>query len=713
MAHRNGKVDKKKLNTQRAAHQWLDQGILTVPLKPSSKKPKGGKGWNKLLIEEETVERYFSPGDNIGGLWGEPSGWIVDIDLDWDEACEVAPYLLPDTFAYGRADRPYSHYLFRCREVSTSKWRLRPPSRGEDEDEKLTVVELRSTGAQSVLPPSWHPDGDQYEINGDLPIKEISQVELKRMLDSIAGAAVLVRYFPQGGRHDYIHAITGALMHSGWNEKRVKEFMTAILSATQDQDDESDQRVRTVRNSIENFKQGNRIQGWPTLGQWLEGRYLQACRQWLTPKVKFEKPPPNPADLEESSRRPELIFDKHLASAPGLVGQIAEWARKQSYYLQPSFDLAAGLMCTALASSNHYTVSHWDTPLQPYFMLLAPTGTGKDAALQSVMDFSGRISMDPYVFQGFQSFYALMDRLAEPPGIVCWLWDEIARHLTAAKATSSQDYTTISHMISIYGKGNRGVPAMPGRKNDIPALERPFLTLMGAAQPAQLMEAISQADITTGFLNRLVLFDSGDGVPEVNRNRSSVFPSAIRRQAINLKKHEPRHQTTEIQFGDGAYPFFRDFEQYATEQGVKGRDHEIWSRANQNALIVAGIVAVGINEKRPLITQEIADWSVALITWGIKCWMARIQEDVTSTYFQKQSRSVEKMIRNPRAMVDRAKRDKEKTFLKRGEMPRSMLTRCCGLKARELDEVLEILLEGETIGISEDDNGFRSYWPKG
>lgn len=711
MAHRTGRVSQKKLKTQEAAYEWLDRGILTVPLKAKTKKPKGGKGWNKLLIEEDTVEQYFEDGDNIGGLWGAPSDWIVDIDLDWDEACDVAPYLLPETFAYGRKNRPRSHYLFRCREIATTKWILRPPTREQDvANEKQTVVEIRSTGSQSVLWPSIHPDGDKYEINEDCEIKEITATELKRKIDAIAGAAILVRFFPQGSRHDYIHSITGALMHSGWNEKRVREFMNAILAATQDLDDDSEQRIRTVQNTIENFKKGNRIQGWQSLGQWLEGRYLQACRKWLTPTVKFEKPPTQPTT--DLSLIKGITFDRKLADAPGLVGEIASWAKRGSYYLQPSFDLAAGLMCTALASSNNYVVSAWETPLQPYMMLLAPTGTGKDSALQSVMTFAGKLSQDSSVFQGFQSFYALMDRLAEPPHTVCWLWDEIARHLQAAKATGSQDYTTISHLISIYGKANRSVPAMPGRKNDIPALERPFLTLMGAAQPIQLMNAISQADITTGFLNRLVLFDSGDGLPSANPHRSNAFPTALRKSALEIKNHKPLRRVTEIQFDGGTFHFLREFERFSAEQGVKGGDHEIWSRANQNALILAGIVAVGINPVRPLITQEIADWAVALITWGIKCWMARIEDNVSHTHFQKQCKQIERMIRNPKLYIDRVKKDKELEFLKNNQMPRSVLLRVSGQKARELDDVIEILLEGNVIGISEDENGFRSYWAK-
>ena len=156
MAHLKGKVPSRKIDSVKVARSWLDLGIQPVPIKRRSKKPKDGKGWNKLQVTNDTIPQFFHRGDNVGGLWGKPSGWIVDVDLDWDEAALAAPRLFPETFVYGRRTRPGTHYLYRVEGVAGSK---RYDSGQGDSAKRTVISEIRATGAQSVLPPSIHPDG--------------------------------------------------------------------------------------------------------------------------------------------------------------------------------------------------------------------------------------------------------------------------------------------------------------------------------------------------------------------------------------------------------------------------------------------------------------------------------------------------------------------------------------------------------------------------
>src|SRR5205814_6407168 len=80
---RNG--PRKVFNSARHAARWLERGIYPVPLDAGTKVPKGEKhgsakganGWTKLRVTEDTIAKYFKEGDNVGGLWGEPSGWAV------------------------------------------------------------------------------------------------------------------------------------------------------------------------------------------------------------------------------------------------------------------------------------------------------------------------------------------------------------------------------------------------------------------------------------------------------------------------------------------------------------------------------------------------------------------------------------------------------------------------------------------------------------
>ena len=486
------------LNSEAAALNWLELGIKPIPIYPKQKKPKGSS-WQKLRLNPDTVHDYFNPGDNVGGLWGRPSGWIVDVDLDDEAAADLAEFLLPKTFTFGRASRPETHYLYHCKGAKTSKW---------FDTNKKAIVELRSTGAQTVLPPSIHPDNERYitDDTNDDEFTSLSRIKLMRYLNEVAAGALFIRNYPEGGgRHDYVHAMAGALLWSKWKPAEVKRFCRAVVYAVGDVEDDVHQRLRTIDNTIEHHKQGHRIAGWKTLRDFIEAKEIQLMRRWLN--TQDSEPAPDPTTLTPLMPTSMPKFDKELLKVPGLVGDLIKWSAKQSYIAQPPFDLATALMCTALASCNHYEVDNWKTPLQPYFMLLAPTAQGKGATLHRVFEFATQIGLGDYVFSHFQSYHSMMDQLAEAPNMACWLWDEAARHLKSARSPSSMDYQVLSHLIALYGQANNYVPGVAGRKNPIPALDNPFLTLFATAQPQQLIEAAGDEE---GFAPAA---DDGRGQP--------------------------------------------------------------------------------------------------------------------------------------------------------------------------------------------------------
>jgi len=70
--------------------------VAVIPV-PADEKNPGRFGWEALRITEEEIPNYWTNGQNIGVLVGEPSGWRVDVDLDADEAVKIAGRFLPPT----------------------------------------------------------------------------------------------------------------------------------------------------------------------------------------------------------------------------------------------------------------------------------------------------------------------------------------------------------------------------------------------------------------------------------------------------------------------------------------------------------------------------------------------------------------------------------------------------------------------------------------
>jgi putative DNA primase/helicase len=207
------------LDAARDAFERL--GIMPLPVPYKSKNP-GREGWqHERLTVDRLPERFNGAPLNLGGLWGEPSGGVVDGDLDCEEAKRAAAVLLPETDAvYGHAGNPRSHRLYRCSDGTTPERtsKFQDPARREDR----VLIELRSTGTQSLLPGSTHPDGPVYRWERRGPPATVDGGELERAVRRTAAAALLGRYWPKGprsGRHDAALALSGWLARAGWGEQ--------------------------------------------------------------------------------------------------------------------------------------------------------------------------------------------------------------------------------------------------------------------------------------------------------------------------------------------------------------------------------------------------------------------------------------------------------------------------------------------------------------
>lgn len=257
---------------------WHERGAYVVPLHPRSKKPKK-KGWPKLRITPDDVDKYFQPKDNIGLLLGEPSAWIVDVDLDLDECCLVAPHIFPATYTFGHSARPSSHFFYKSVGAKTRKFSI---SEIDEIDDDLGVVaEIRSSGAQTCLPSSIHPKSKSpYKVQRDAPPAELCCEELNQLVLQTVIAGLLLRYYPrQGSRHDYIHACTGALLHYQIVESVVERIIHAVILANSGEAEQAD-RFNTVANTIEHFETGDNIQGFTTLLDHIPKAVVQALRRW-------------------------------------------------------------------------------------------------------------------------------------------------------------------------------------------------------------------------------------------------------------------------------------------------------------------------------------------------------------------------------------------------------------------------------------------------
>lgn len=142
---------------QAAAHH-LAGGRRVIPV-PAGAKGVVLTGWTTLEIGAADLDDHFPPGKdmNLGLVLGRASGGLVDVDLDCVEAVRAAPAMLPHTdMVHGRPGNPSSHWWYRVEATGDIKTRK---FQGTD---RGMIVEVRGDGAQTLVPPSTHPDGERY-----------------------------------------------------------------------------------------------------------------------------------------------------------------------------------------------------------------------------------------------------------------------------------------------------------------------------------------------------------------------------------------------------------------------------------------------------------------------------------------------------------------------------------------------------------------------
>jgi hypothetical protein len=293
------------------AHGWFP-----IPIPAATKIPDMSR-WQKLRLSREELPTYFSNGQNVGLLLGEPSGGLIDIDLDSPKAIQIADNFLPPTdMESGRASSARSHRWYRSRPVPKTM-RFEDPTLRGVRGVRATIVELRSTGSQTLVPPSRHPTGERYEWHKTLNPAEVSAKDLMICVKKLAACAIVAQYWQEGNRHELALSLCGVLLRSGWSVNDVEHFVVAAARAADDP--EVHDRRRAVRDTCERLSSGRPATGLTRLSELLPKDVATAIKKWLN--LRFVSTAAS--DVERAEGETERRIVKRSA-ATLLVGVASE-----------------------------------------------------------------------------------------------------------------------------------------------------------------------------------------------------------------------------------------------------------------------------------------------------------------------------------------------------------------------------------------------------
>jgi len=329
----------------KAALAAVRRGYQPIPIATRSKLP-ALSAWTRIRWDannlDEVKEKFAAWRDedmsNIGLLLGEPSGGLVDVDLDHPRTMRLKDFFLPPTpMRSGRDGRRNSHYWYQVEEGTlTGTRRYKMP-------DKAVSVELRSTRAQTVIPPSIHPSGENYRWEGrawggkEGPARVNGRV-LAVQVATLGLTAVLLDNWPRkGSRHDAYLALAGGLLRYGtqgvhpyW-ERNVAVLIHALAEATHDEDGGHTRVAETVPTTINRLRSGDGlVAGFGRLAEIIGDDHVTQVRAMVREVereagfIRQESDEPSPASAAEVSLEEDL-GGEHSAERDPLAERKATW----------------------------------------------------------------------------------------------------------------------------------------------------------------------------------------------------------------------------------------------------------------------------------------------------------------------------------------------------------------------------------------------------
>lgn len=253
---------------------YLQKGWTPIPVGYRTKQPTE-KEWTHFQVSQERLDHFFgSDSINIGVLLGKPSNGLIDIDLDCDEAVQLAPRFLPPTIYFGRKSNPQSHWLYICTPI--------PKTEKFTGDDNSMILELRSTGCQTIFPGSVHPGGEKidWEPSQKSEPQQVPFDVLRQSVRHLAAAALLLRSWNEGSRDDIATALSGGLLREKWNPEAVDQLVEILCDAASDDETKIRLKARRLRNSL-GTGENTHVPGWPRLESLIGAERARKIRRWL------------------------------------------------------------------------------------------------------------------------------------------------------------------------------------------------------------------------------------------------------------------------------------------------------------------------------------------------------------------------------------------------------------------------------------------------
>lgn len=392
-----------------------------------------------------------------------------------------------------------------------------------------------------------------------------------------------------------------------------------------------------------------------------------------------------PESTEEKQPR---SFD--IEYPPGLVGEIARYILASSVMPVKMFAIAGALSAVSYLCRNTVYFGQMQTPFNLYQVLIGKTGGGKEDPRKAVkrLILATNDAFMSGVTENLSSGTALLRALHETDAMFV-MSDEYGLFMQAAMSDRGDPNRRdlVKELMTLYGLGRSNYTGKryANPKDNIPAIEHPYVCVLGTTTAEELFAGMNMAAVNNGSANRNIYISACEKVQK-NRTPAIDVPEELASKLKTLFGDFAPDRV--LGYGDGAGELIARF---GNNQPTEGRFANLWSRAEENALRVAGVLALcdgGDIEVRHV------EWAIKYISQSIEAFAIDAETQISENVFEKQMNKMLSIISDPYKYSD----DKQfAAFTRKGQMPRGKLIKLMKVPARQLDDISNALVQSKQI----------------
>jgi hypothetical protein len=354
----------------------------------------------------------------------------------------------------------------------------------------------------------------------------------------------------------------------------------------------------------------------------------------------------NAVQLVERATPQKLLpvtTESGLEWPPGIAGSLARWFYSIAPRPVKEVAIVSALGLVAGIYGRAYNIS--GSGLNLYIVLVARSAVGKEAMHSGISKLC-HIMMNSE-FPQFSTFVDFSDYASGPAlvkaitGTTTGSFVNVAGEWGRKLRKMSDDHTEgpmsslRTVMTNLYQKSSAGTIVggigYSDKEKNVASANGVAYSMIGETTPDTFYESLTNTMMQDGFMSRFIVIEYAGLRPEFNTASTAPVPDDVFNTLINGVGKVLRSDGGwyDVAMTREAQTMLDQFDKHCDQQ-INATDDEswrqMWNRAHLKTLKVAGLLAVTDNAETPVVTEEHAEWALALIHRDIKIMQRKMAD---------------------------------------------------------------------------------------